>query len=164
MNELKLYELADDYREALEALTDVEDEAVQDTLEGLKGALEVKSINVAKYIGNLNATADAIDNAIKQMTARKNAYQNKAKRIKNWLKLNMEACKITEIIAPEFALKIVNNPPAVILSEEEDLIPDKFKKKVVTISIDKIAIKNAINSGEEVQGARLESSTRLQIK
>ena len=163
MSELKLYELSNDYREALENLIDLEDEAVQDTLEGLKGALEVKSINVAKYIGNLNATADSIDNAIKQMSARKKAFQNKADRIKSWLKLNMESCKITEIIAPEFALKIVNNPQKVILGDS-DLIPKKFKKKVVTTTIDKNAIKKDLSSDKEVQGARLEQSTRLQIK
>lgn len=163
MSELKLYELSTDYREALENLIDLEDEAVQDTLEGLKGALEIKSINVAKYIGNLNATADAIDNAIKQMAARKKAFQNKANRIKDWLKLNMESCKISEIIAPEFVLKIVLNPPKLIIGEE-DLIPKKFKVRVVTITIDKNAIKKVLNNGKEVQGATLTQSTRLQIK
>ena len=163
MSELKLYELSSDYRDGLEALVDIEDEAVQDTLEGLKGAVEKKSINIAYYIGNLNATADSIDNAIKQMTARKKAFQNKADRIKDWLKLNMESCKITEIIAPEFALKIVNNPAKVVLGEDE-LIPKKFKTIVRTITIDKNAIKKVLNSGKEVQGATLTQSTRLQIK
>ncbi len=163
MSELKLYELSSDYRDALEALTDIEDEAVQDTLEGLKGAVEKKSINVAKYIGNLNATADAIDNAIKQMSARKKAFQNKSDRIKDWLKKNMESCKISEIIAPEFTLKIVNNPAKVVLGDS-DLIPKKFKTIVRTIAIDKNAIKKVLNSGKEVQGAGLSQSTRLQIK
>ena len=163
MSELKLYELSSDYRDALEALVDIEDEAVQDTLEGLKGAVEKKSINIAYYIGNLNATADSIDNAIKQMSTRKKAFQNKANRIKDWLKLNMESCKISEIIAPEFTLKIVNNPARVVLGEEE-LIPNEYKNEVHTIKIDKISIKNALNQNKDVPGAKLENSTRLQIK
>ena len=35
-----LYEIAKDYKDALEELSDLEDEAVLDTLEGLKGTLE----------------------------------------------------------------------------------------------------------------------------
>ena len=164
MSELKLYEIADDYREALEVLVDIEDEAVQDTLEGLKGTVEKKSINVARYIGNLEATAISIDNAIKQMSARKKAFQNKADRIRNWLKLNMESCGISEIIAPEFALKIVKNPPKLIITDK-DLIPKRYKKEVTTINIDKNWIKSDIKNGEEVSGAEIEQqSTRLRIK
>lgn len=163
MSELKLYELADDYREALEVLTDLDDEAVQDTLEGLKGALEKKSINIAYYVGNLEATATAIDNAVKQMKARKEAFQKKADSIRNWLKLNMESCGISEIIAPEFALKIVKNPPKLIIGEE-DLIPKRYKKEVITTVIDKNWIKTDLKNGEEVSGAKLEQKTRLSIK
>lgn len=35
-----LYEIAKDYKDALEELTDLEDESIVDTLEGLKGTLE----------------------------------------------------------------------------------------------------------------------------
>ena len=163
MSELKLYEIADDYREALEVLTDIDDEAVQDTLEGLKGAVEKKSINIAYYIGNLEATSTAIDNAIKQMTARKKAFQNKADSIRNWLKLNMESCGISEIIAPEFALKIVKNPPKVIIGDT-DLISEYYKETKTTTIIDKNAIKGDLRRNKKVEGAKLEQSTRLSIK
>ena len=43
-----LYEIAKDYKDALEELSDLEDEAVLDTLEGLKGTLEAKSENIIK--------------------------------------------------------------------------------------------------------------------
>lgn len=163
MSELKLYELSGDYREALEVLTDLDDDAVQDTLEGLKGALEKKSINIGYYIGNLEATATAIDNAIEQMEIRKKAFQKKADSIRNWLKLNMESCGISEIIAPEFTLKIVKNPPKLIIGDE-DLIPKRFKEEIITTKINKSWIKSDIKNGEEVQGCNLEFSTRLRIK
>lgn len=163
MSELKLYEIADDYREALEVLTDLEDEAVQDTLEGLKGALEKKSINIAYYVGNLEATATAIGNAVKKMNTRKEAFQKKADSIRNWLKINMESCKIHSIEAPEFSLKIVKNPPKLIINDDE-LIPKRYKKEVITTTTNKNWIKSDISSGEEVPGAELKQSTRLQIK
>ncbi len=55
-----LYEIAKDYKDALEELTDIEDEAVVDTLEGLKGTLETKSENIIKYTQTLNGTIQAI--------------------------------------------------------------------------------------------------------
>ena len=51
-----LYEIAKDYKDALEELSDLEDEAVLDTLEGLKGTHEAKSENNNKYTQNLNGT------------------------------------------------------------------------------------------------------------
>ena len=156
-----LYEISKDYL-ALQALDD-SDEAIQDTLEGLKGELQVKSTNVAKFVQNLYASATAIDNAMKQMTARKKSLENKADRIKKYLHDNMVASGIHRIEAPEFVIKIVNNPASVILGDE-DLIPAKFKEKVVTIKILKNEIKKALSNGKSVNGAKLENSTRVEIK
>ena len=60
-----LYEIAKDYKDALEELSDLEDEAVLDTLEGLKGTLEAKSENIIKYTQNLNGTIKAMKEAEK---------------------------------------------------------------------------------------------------
>ena len=155
-----LYELTQDYL-ALQELDD--DEAVLDTIEGLKGTIQVKSINVAKYIGNLEASAVAIDNAMKQMAERKKILGNKAVRIRKYLKDSMEANKIHEIHAPEFDLKIKKCPPKLIVGDE-DLIPKKYKKIERTTTIDKASIKKTLSSGKAVSGARLEQSTRLEIK
>jgi len=159
-----LYQLTDDYQRALSELEGQDDEFIADTLEGLKGTIEIKSTNVAKYIQNLFASADAIDTAIKQMTARKKALTNKADRIKKYLKDNMEVNRITRIECPEFVIKIVNNPPKVVLSDEIDLIPAKFKEKKVTITINKNEIKKVLSSGKAVSGCALLDSTRIEIK
>ena len=156
-----LYEISKEYL-SLQQLDD-SDEFVIDTLEALKGTLEVKATNVAKYIGNLYASATAIDNAMKQMTERKKALENKADRIKKYLHDNMVASGIHRIEAPEFVIKIVNNPPKVVLGDE-DLIPTKFKEKVVTIKINKNEIKKALSNGKSVSGAKLQNSTRVEIK
>lgn len=60
--------------------------------------------------------------------------------------------KSMEFINQKVTLK--NNPPSVKINDEE-LIPDKFKKEKVSITIDKTAIKEAIQDGEEVIGAEL---------
>mgnify|MGYP001124589741 CR=1 FL=1 len=63
---LKLYELSDDYLQALDALTaqvELPPEAIADTLEGLTGAWDIKALNVARYVRNLEAEAAAIVDA-----------------------------------------------------------------------------------------------------
>ena len=67
MNKLSLYDLSTNYLQALDFLTDPEMdlpiEAVNDTLEALAGELEDKAINVAKFLRNMEAMAEAIKNA-----------------------------------------------------------------------------------------------------
>ena len=63
MNKLSLYQLSANYLQALDFLTDPEMdlpiEAVNDTLEALGGELEDKAINVAKFLRNMEAMAEA---------------------------------------------------------------------------------------------------------
>ena len=47
---------------------------------------------------------------------------------------------------------------------DESLVPEKFKNEVVTIKVDKNAIKDAIKAGEEVDGVKLNDNTNLTIK
>ena len=77
-----LYEIAKDYRDALEELTELEDEAVVDTLEGLKGTLEAKSENIIKYTQNLKSTINAMKEAEKNMAERRKRLEKKCIRDK----------------------------------------------------------------------------------
>ena len=72
-----LYEIAKDYKDALEELTDIEDEAVVDTLQGLKGTLATKSENIIKYTQNLNGTIQAMKEAEKNMADRRKRLEKK---------------------------------------------------------------------------------------
>ncbi len=162
-----LYELAGEYRQAAIAMSDMDmDEAtIKDTLEGLSGALEVKATNVAYFVKNLEATAEQIKQAEKQMADRRKAIEARAERVREYLKRNMDVSGITEISCPHFKLKIAKNPPAVVV-DAESLIPKEYWKQPEPPppSIDKAAIKQAIAAGVTVAGVHLESGTRLDIK
>jgi hypothetical protein len=167
MTSITLYELSQTYREALDVLTDPEldlpNEVIADTLEGLQGSLEDKAVNVAKFFKNLEATADSIKQAEVRMSARRKAIENRVASLKTYLKESMEACGITKIESPWFALSIAKNPAAVDITDEDSL-PDDFVEIVTTRKIDKTAIKKAIESGAEVPGALLTRGTRLAIR
>lgn len=166
MNNLSLYELAEDYRQALENLTDPEldlpHEVIADTLEGLQGSVEDKAVNVAKFFKNLEATAEAIKQAEQRMSQRRKAIEHRAASMKDYLKTNMEACGITKIESPWFTLAIQKNPAAVEITDEDSL-PDDFVEIVTTRKIDKTSIKQTIEAGADVPGAVLTRGTRLAI-
>lgn len=164
---LTLYELSQDYRQALVELTDPElelpPEVITDTLEGLQGSVEDKAINIAKFFRNLEAVTDAIKLAEDRMAKRRKTIEARVAWLKDYLKQNMEGCGIQKIESPWFVLSVQNNPWAVEISNEE-AIPAKYKEKVVTIKLDKQAIKKALEEGKKVPGASLTRGTRLSIR
>ena len=167
MNNLSLYQLSTNYLQALDFLTDPEAdlpaEVINDTLEALGGELEDKAINVAKFLRNMEAVAEAIKEAEETMAKRRKALENRVKWMKDYLKGNMEHTGITKIECPYFKLSIQKNPTAVNVTNE-NAIPEQFKEQVITWKIDKTAIKEAIKKGEAVPGAELVNGTRLVIK
>jgi Siphovirus Gp157 len=168
-NSLSLYQLSSHYIQALDFLTDPElnlpIEAVNDTLEGLSGELEDKAINVAKFIRNMETTANAIKKAEVEMAKRRKSLETRVQWLEDYLKSSMEATGITKIECPYFKLSIAKNPPALELFDSQ-AVPDQYKhiETVTTEQIDRAAIKAALNAGHEIQGARLVNGTRLVIK
>ena len=167
MSSTPLYELSQDYRQALDTLTDPENdlpaEVIADTLEGLQGTLEDKAVNVAKFFRNLEATAQAIKEAEQRMSQRRKAIESRVMALKDYLKTHMESCGITKIESPWFTLAIQKNPAAVEIMDEDSL-PDDFVEIVTTRKIDKAGIKQAIEAGADVPGAVLTRGTRLAIR
>jgi len=162
---LKLYELSDDYLEALEALAEIDDlppEVIADTLEGLAGAWEDKALNVARYVRNLEAEAAAIEEAKRRMDARGKATANQAARLKSYLKAELERTGLMPK-APDLALRLQNNPPSVVVDDPAK-IPKAYLRTETVTTILKADIGAALKAGKRVRGVHLEQSTRLAIR
>lgn len=162
-----LYVLSAEYHALASKLmeSDLDDQTISDTLEGASGDLEVKAVNVAMFVRNLEASAEAINEAIKGMNERKNAIEKKADSIRQYLFDNMKRCEINKIESPYFALTIKNNPPSVVI-DDASLLPVEFMRQPIPPlpTPDKTAIKAALQAGKEVLGAHIEQSQRLEIK
>jgi len=81
----------------------------------------------------------------------------------DYLQTNMQAAGITRIESPWFCIAIQNNPGALEIFDKSSL-PGDFETEVVTIKIDKAAIKQAIRDGAEIPGIMLSQGTRLAIR
>lgn len=161
-----LYQLTDQYRQLLTLdAEEVPEEVMRDTLEALTGDIQEKSTNVAMYMRNLEAAADAIDDAAKAMKERAAKVRKRADSIRAYLLHNMQACGITKIESPHFSLAVQKNPAAVVVFDEGQ-VPEKFmvQKPPPPPQLDKVAIKAAIQAGEEVPGCKLEQGVRLAVK
>jgi hypothetical protein len=162
-----LYVLADEYLVAAQHLADLDldEQTIADTLEGLAGAVEVKATNVAMFVRNLESAADQIKQAETAMMQRRKAIENRAERVKAYLKAQMERTGITKVDSAYLSIAIKNNPPAVCIDAESQ-IPAQFMRTPPPPAQvpDKKAIAEAIKAGQEVAGAHLERGTRLDIK
>ena len=169
MNSLTLWQLTDQYLQALQVLTsddDIPPEVVRDTLDALEGSLAVKATNVASYVSMLDTNADAIGAEINRLKAMQARVERHAQRLREYLKENMlrsGIAKIEATQAPFFHLSIRKNPPKVVI-DNESLVPDEFVRTKIVTEIAKNEIKYAIQAGQDVPGAHLEQTERLEIK
>lgn len=162
-----LYQLVDLYKKDLETLEDLDldEQTLADTLDSLTGELEVKATNVAMFVRNLEATAAAIKDAESQMAARRKAMENRAKRVKQYLKDCMATAGISKIEHPMLALSIRKNPPSVEILDDRQ-IPAEYwvTPPPPEKQISKTLIMQALKSGVDVPGAKLTQSERLDIQ
>ena len=158
-----LYELKDEFRALYElAATDDDEQAFLDTLEALKGELEVKAGGYVHVIKQLEMEVNGCDNVLDEFQKKKSRRVNGIKRMKEALMEAMDAAGVDSIPAGEYTLKIAKNGGLQPL-KIDGVVPDNFKK--IIYEDDKDLIRKALNDGEELSFAHLEERGRhLNIK
>lgn len=162
-----LYEITQDYMTILAMMEDPEldPKTLADTMEAVEGELEVKAENYAKVMKNLEADVSAIKAEIDRLFERKKTIENNIKRMKQPLQVSMETTGKTKFKTELFSFSVRNNAPKVVMDEEYiENVPERFLKYSEP-TINRSAIKEAIQNGEDLEGiAHLEQSTSLTIK
>lgn len=163
---ITLYELAAEFRATADELADMDlpQEVVTDTLESISGALEQKAQNVAMFVRNLEASAAAIKDAESAMAARREAIENRAEHVKQYLLDNMLRAGMTKIECPLFRIAIRNNPESVAIDDEKQVPTDYMREIPASYQPDKALMKQAMQDGYEIPGARLVRTQRIEIK
>lgn len=167
MGNLALYQLADEFSAAADRVADLDlpPEVVADTLESMALPFEGKARAVAAFARNLEATADQIKQARRAMERREEAILSRAKHVRDYLLTNMLRCEITRIEHPEFVIAVRANPESVVIDDERQ-IPLEYMRQPEPPppAPDKTAIKSALKAGQDVPGARIVKTQRLEIK
>ena len=161
-----LRELTKDLMEVQELANnpDIPPEALADTLNGLEGMFNEKAVRIGHVLLNGDSDITAIDDEIRRLTARKNVIRNGKDRLRDYLRMNMEAGGITKIECPLFTITLVK-PRDVADVFDADELPPKYIRTKVTHAPDKKAILDDLKSGEIITGARLgKSKSSVRVK
>ena len=130
-------------------------------LEQLQLDRKTKIDNIAVYVKNLEAEAVAIRAEEKRLKERREAKERKAERLKNYIKTSMLLQGETKFESARVSMALRNSKAVVV--DESKLESVYFINKIVQ-SVDKKAIKAALEAGILVEGAMLEERKNLQIK
>lgn len=164
---MTLYEVAQDYLQIMAMMEDPEldPQTLADTMEAVEGELEIKAENYAKVMKNLEADVSGIKAEIDRLSERKKTIEKNIKRMKENLQNAMEITGKTKFKTELFSFGVRTNAPAVVMDEQYiENIPERFLKYSEP-TINKVAIKEAIQKGEDLEGvAHLEQTKSLMIK
>jgi hypothetical protein len=142
---MTLYELTQEYTEALDFLTDpaneIDKQCIADTIESLDGALDQKILNVGRFISTIEAEAEAIEAVELRQRNRRQTLENKSAWLRDYLISSMSATGHTALKAADIALTLAKLPASVQILDET-LIPPQFWKENITRAIDKMKIKD----------------------
>jgi Siphovirus Gp157 len=116
---------------------------------------EVRKVDgINGYFTQCESQQAAAKSEIERLRARASMWENREERVRSYVQRVMEqgGYKKLEGRTATFLLRAV---PASVVIIDEALVPEEFKRTTVTVSIDKAAIKKAINAGHDVLGADL---------
>ena len=128
-------------------------------LETLEMARDEKIENVGLWVKNLKAEAEAIKAEKDAMAKRQKQAENKAKSLENYLYFATQGKPFT---TPRVAISYRKSEAVEIV--DETAIPEQYVNIEVVSKPNKKAIKDAIKSGETVDGCTLVERENIQIK
>jgi hypothetical protein len=143
--------------------SDLPDDVIADTLEGASGDIENKAWNTAALILQFEGEASIIKEAEQRMSARRKSLEKRVQWMRDYVLVQLIRTGIGEIDSPEFVIRVQDNPPKVILDDEE-AVPNAYKLTETVTTIRKAEIRKLLLDGQSVAGAHLESEKRLSIK
>ena len=121
--------------------------------------------NLIGYTRNIELTIEAMKNEEKRISEQRKTLENRLTKFKEYVKECMEQGGFTKLETPLGTLSIAKNPPSVEIINEDE-IPSEYKTEIVTVKVDKTAIKNNFTkTGEIPAGVNINTqNTSLRIK
>lgn len=125
-----LYELMSDFDALQQALDDEEvtneqlDELLQQ-VEEARGDLKTKVDNICRLLRNVDGETEKFRAEERRLSKRRKAQENKASRIRDWLKSSLDILDVEKIKTDTFEVAIVEQGHRIVVTDESKL-PDEF--------------------------------------
>ena len=124
--------------------------------------LKNKAVNYCFVIKQQEVDIDCIDVEIQRLTNIKKAKINAAERLKQAVSSAMQLYCMDKIETPLIKLSFRTSQSVEIINENQ-LLPEFLNTKQVT-TVNKIAIKKALDEGRDIEGAVIVVKQNLQFK
>ncbi|MDG0821135.1 siphovirus Gp157 family protein, partial [Staphylococcus equorum] len=135
---------------------------LNDTLESINDALEDKADGYVSVIKSLESDNKAIDDEIKRLQQRKTTNKNGIDRLKESLKVYMEATGKTKFKTTLNSYNIQNNPPSLNVIEEKHIPSDFWLSQAP--KLDKKALLKHIKENDDVDGVEIKQTQSLRVR
>lgn len=154
---MRMYELTEMYKGLQFALEneEVTPEEVADTFAAINDAITVKVDALSAIYLEAQGDEVKIDREIERLRRLKERAGRTKERVANIAANFLTVTGKDKAKGDQFTFKRREFPPRVVVADER-LLPKEYIKEKITTSIDKIAIKKALQNGDEVTGASLE--------
>jgi chromosome segregation ATPase len=159
---MKLYEYTDAIRDVIERGFCFDGDTGEvmfdrENLDELRASYEDKLEACALYVKDLQAEAEAIRAEEKRLKERRKAKESKAEHMRAYILANMQGKSF------ETARVQARSRASERVQVELERLPAEYVTVKETKSADKLAIKRALQSGEDVPGAFLERHATLTV-
>ena len=160
-----LFKISNEYMAAIDDLEnmDLDEQTRADTIEAMAGTVEQKCVSVIAFTKNLEVVADAIGDEIINMQSRKKTLKNRIEWLRQYTKDIMERCNIDAVHDPLFDIRVVKQPPSVVIDDVAKLPLEYLRIIPERAEPDKNLLRAALKDGA-VEGCHLSAGTRIKIK
>lgn len=157
---VKLYDIIESYQ-MVDAMAE-DNEALTEYLSSIQDQMDNKINATVRLIKNRELSSAVLEHEIKRLMELKKGNDKAVENIKGFISRAMLDHGI-EKIETDICKLSFRKSKAVMIGEVESL-PKEFLNEKVTVTPNKVAIKEAIEAGEVVPGAQIVENMNLQIK
>lgn len=168
---MTLYELTSGYASFLEAIEngDIPADAIADTLESIEAEIDEKIDNTACMIKSLEAMEAAIKAEEDRLAERRKVKANLRERLKTYLSDMLLSMGKTEWESARNKISFRKTPGKVVVANERAFIEwaAANDESLITIgkpTLNKTAIKLALEAGKQIEGAEIVVGQNMQLK
>lgn len=136
--------------------------ALQTMLHACEIDRDKKALDIACLIKSLDAERDGIEAEIDRLKQRAGSLMKKERWLESYLESNIPGVKIKDsraVISWRPSKSVVTNVPA-------EKMPERFQRVTTTVGVNKTALREAIEAGDEVAKllGTIETKQNIQIK
>lgn len=162
MANTSIYDINKAFQSIVDMVADGEltQEDFQQALAELEQSKVEKCGNAICYLNMRKQAIEAMKAEEKRISTQRKMLEKGNKSLEEAFAYVLNNMGDKEVITRYGVMKVRKNPPSVVI-DDLSKVPTKFQHQKIEVTLDKVAIKNALKAGEKVAGCHIEQSEKL---